>query len=385
MNLIHYISYNKECEYQINDDITYTNINFNDIEKQLNELKQKLFNKRDVRKLRMLLSISDPFMNVKHDITREYGFTCTNAWLKLIQLIVDFDIFNTSDNLREQHRKIRVFDNANFPGMWINTIKYYTSVKHIDYEWFASSLFNKNDTELKDDYNIYMKNREHYVMDGNKCKGDMTCFEDIDYIAKFFAESKIDVYTSDLGMNVGDDYDNQEVLHELAFFGQILLAIKILNRNGNLIIKQYTYFKEFTMSLIYLLSMCFEEVCISKPNTSRHRNSEIYIIGKKFIPPSDELMCILDTKFKFYQQSPKLSYTHLPALFKMPDVFISELRHTAIDFSKHQIDELMDLCETYDRFGNLRMGISKYKNELLKKYSEGNKQEGEKWKHKYIV
>ena len=47
-------------------------------------------------------------------------------------------------------------------------------------------------------------------------------------------------------------------------------------------LKMFTMFESETICLMYLLSICFEQVEVFKPATSKEGNSEVYVIALNF-------------------------------------------------------------------------------------------------------
>ncbi len=61
-----------------------------------------------------------------------------------------------------------------------------------------------------------------------------------------------------------------------------MIALKYQKINGTFICKLFDIFSEFTIKLIYILTIFYKEVYLYKPKTSRGANSEKYIICKYF-------------------------------------------------------------------------------------------------------
>lgn len=61
---------------------------------------------------------------------------------------------------------------------------------------------------------------------------------------------------------------------------QCFVGLSILRKNGIFICKFFDTYTNFSVSLLYLLYSCFQEVTLYKPTTSRPGNSEKYFIGK---------------------------------------------------------------------------------------------------------
>jgi 23S rRNA (uridine2552-2'-O)-methyltransferase len=110
--------------------------------------------------------------------------------------------------------------------------------------------------------------------------GDITDENTLNEIKEI--SSSFDVITSDCSPNVSG---NWEVDHAR----QIYLAEKsletcdqLLTKGGNFIVKvfQGEFFNEF----IEKMKKMFEKVIISKPDASRKRSAEIYVVGRRYDP-----------------------------------------------------------------------------------------------------
>jgi 23S rRNA (uridine2552-2'-O)-methyltransferase len=110
--------------------------------------------------------------------------------------------------------------------------------------------------------------------------GDITDENTIEKIKEY--NSNFDVITSDCSPNVSG---NWEVDHaRQIYLAEISLELcnQLLNKGGNFIVKvfQGEFFKEF----IAKMKKMFEKVMISKPDASRKRSSEIYVVGRNYAP-----------------------------------------------------------------------------------------------------
>lgn len=83
---------------------------------------------------------------------------------------------------------------------------------------------------------------------------------------------------------------------------------------GNFVTKQYTFFTPFSQSLIAIVAAVFEEVFVTKPLTSRPSNSEVYLIGRRFLGISPLLRAALLQKLAFYREQHQ-AYKKLPSDF----------------------------------------------------------------------
>jgi 23S rRNA (uridine2552-2'-O)-methyltransferase len=114
--------------------------------------------------------------------------------------------------------------------------------------------------------------------------GDITDENIIDQIKKY--NSSFDVITSDCSPNVSGnwslDHARQIYLAEKA----LELCNQLLSKGGNFIVKvfQGEFFKEFTDNM----RKVFEKVIISKPEASRKKSSELYVVCYKCQLPRPE-------------------------------------------------------------------------------------------------
>ena len=110
--------------------------------------------------------------------------------------------------------------------------------------------------------------------------GDITDENTITEIKEY--NTSFNVITSDCSPNVSG---NWEVDHaRQIYLAEISLGLcnHFLIRGGNFIVKvfQGEFFKEF----IDKMKKIFEKVLISKPDASRKRSSEIYVVGRYYAP-----------------------------------------------------------------------------------------------------
>jgi 23S rRNA U2552 (ribose-2'-O)-methylase RlmE/FtsJ len=199
------------------------------------------------------------------------------------------------------------FDNASFPGTWIKSLESFCNVRNIKRDWIASSFILLGSQMLDDKYNLYKNNKDKWLMEKD---GDGNV-SDLEYIEKIKdkIENKVNLYTSDLGIDIGTNYNLQEDLNLEPQIGQLLCGLLSLKENGTFIVKHYTFFRPLTIYVVYLVTLCFEECYICKPCTSRADNSESYLVGFKFKQNKsaysiDELKQII-SDYKTHYSNPK--------------------------------------------------------------------------------
>ena len=206
----------------------------------------------------------DPF---KHLITshRKQNPMLSNAWLKCWEIIHKYPVLRPD---------LKLFCNAELPGAFLAAIFHAMSFRQWKLHWNANSLLSG----LPDTFGLYERYRDHWLMDDDH-DGDITKLETITHITK----QKVDLYTSDIGIGLTHEtFLEQEEYEAHLHLAQVLCGLKMLNVEGHMIVKTFTFQRPFSMSLLYLLSQCFQELQIFKPVTSRPGNSECYLIGLGF-------------------------------------------------------------------------------------------------------
>lgn len=276
--------FNYDCdELPINKNKKYLSKTLTKLKKELATAKDQMDEDFKNPEFNRYWKLFDPFRQEKRMVA-QMGNTVnvSNAWLKC------YEILNYYEILPEQLRDNEYvhFDNAAFPGSFIISTHHLISTTkqwHDKYKWYGSSLYTPNRSNrmpLEDMYSLYKNYTNNWLMD-EKNDGDVLSYNNQrDFADKIGGE--VDLYTSDLGFDVSNDYNNQELLQLPANIGQILSGVLTLKENGCFITKQYMTFEMTTVSVMFALSQMFDEFYLCKPFTSREANSETYLVGKGF-------------------------------------------------------------------------------------------------------
>ena len=92
----------------------------------------------------------------------------------------------------------------------------------------------------------------------------------------------VDLVCADAAPAVMQDFNRQELSSRTTILSEIIFALYTLRVGGDFVIKIYDCFTPFTIDLVYLLYLLFNEITIIKPPTSRAANSEKYVVCKHF-------------------------------------------------------------------------------------------------------
>ena len=352
-----------------------------DLEIKLNNVKSKLdkfYNKDEHNYKKRYFYVrlyTDIFFKYKKELCVKLKHNnVTNAWLKCYQLLCDF---NLMDSVKKGD-KINYFDNASFPGNFIlATYHYYITIykgKHDNFNWKANSLLESKKyvkTPLDDKYNLYKNHKKNWLMNDNN-NGDITNINNINIIEKI-NNHNIDLYTSDLGFSSEENFSKQEFFHIIPNISQILCGLVSLKKNGNMLTKQYTIFNDINIYVIGLLTLIFEQVYLTKPITSRPRNSEIYLVCKQFVGHDNYLYQEIKRTLLYFlqhQKLPHLNKADLNIKFKTQiESFIEITTHSQIN----SINKLEKIFLNYNKlygtiYGNMLCNNNKIVHKWKKKY-----------------
>ena len=289
-----------------------------DLSKKINIILEDL-EKNQVFKSKFYNFNSDPydkkfFIKVLNDNKKVIPKVFTKAWLKMHEII---DIFDLKKTLSSQIKsdKLKVFCNAELPGSFISALIYNFGKDNLD--WRASSLF-EGENYLEDIYNMYADNKERWIMNKETMNGDVTKFENITFIENYFnLFGKVDLYTSDVGVGVSENFEKEEEKNLKVNLGQISCGLLTLkeDKKSVFIIKTYSFDLKISRELIRILNESFNHLTFCKPNTSKCLNKEIYIVcvGYKGLKNKDKFKAYvkeilesdLDSKSKYFIRNDK--------------------------------------------------------------------------------
>lgn len=265
------------------------------LEQELMKMKCSIdeFHKFDSKKesyYNQLTRLLDPFSfyrkTVKRNVFPERSMT--NAWLKCWEMIQVFQLIPVRGH-------VNLFCNAELPGAFLFALNHYIRTRtRCTFEWMANSLYPSDGSILGDEFGLVKYYPQKWLMNQER-DGNVTNPKMIQYMEETCKRS-VDLYTSDIGIGLDHDtFSKQEEMEAPLHLGQLVCGLKVLREGGHLICKTFMFFSPFSISLIYMVSQCFNEFHIYKPETSRAANSEVYVIGKGFKIEKEIISTLLET------------------------------------------------------------------------------------------
>ena len=85
---------------------------------------------------------------------------------------------------------------------------------------------------------------------------------------------KADFITADGAFDCSEDFNRQEKSSLKLIFSEIVMILSNQKLNGSSVIKVFDILSPLTIKIVYILTMFYEKVTITKPLTSREGNSE---------------------------------------------------------------------------------------------------------------
>src|SRR5690606_27128980 len=118
-------------------------------------------------------------------------------------------------------------------------------------------------------YNKKIYNKNVYITYGKDNTGDINNWDNILYLKNLpiLENKQFYLITGDGGLDEGINFNNKEQLHVKLILSEIYTAIKLQKNGGHFILKIFDFFTETSIQLLYLLTMCYENVYYCKPQT----------------------------------------------------------------------------------------------------------------------
>ena len=199
----------------------------------------------------------------------------SRSYFKMWEIFYNFDLFKNF-NMHNEHIFAHL---AEGPGGFMEAT----------YN-FKSKITKKksiNDTF----YGITLKPSNEYIPDFNKIKkifngnnnikieyGNLYIYDDVkNYISKFNNQKAI-LVTADGGFDYSSNFNGQEINSCQIIYSECIVALNILKKGGSFVCKVFDLFSYTMVQILYIVSSCFDEVYIYKPETSRPANSEKYLV-----------------------------------------------------------------------------------------------------------
>ena len=258
----------------------------------------------------------------------------SRAFYKMIEIM---NVFELNEN-----KKIDSFHLAEAPGGFIEALCYLRQNRNDETYTGISLIDNKHTTPNWRNNSVLFSKYKHKINIENGVSNDGNLYNSINYLdiqTKY--GNSMDLITADGGFDFSTDYNMQETNMVRLIYTEIIYAITMQKKDGNFILKIFDIFLQQTLEMIYLLSLCYEEVYIIKPSTSRSANSEKYIVCKKF--KLDDSSFLKDLFLIQLKQMETDSHKVIKTIFKntiIPNMFINTVREINSIIGQNQLENI---------------------------------------------
>ena len=260
----------------ININLNIINIELTD---RINKYKNELFNNNlwnEFRKISNNYELVNIILNNKNIGISELR-PLSRSYYKIIEIVKDYKLLK---NLKKNFTNIeKIVLIAEAPGGFLEALN---DIIGNSSEYYAISLI-KNDNNIPNwEYakKKYINNNNIHFLLGKDNTGNLYKIVNIFNYINNIGFHSVELITSDGGLDFSENYTNQEKLFYRLFFCEITLALSLQKKNGIFICKFFEFNTIFTIKIIYILYLFYDEVIITKPNISRKANSEKYLICK---------------------------------------------------------------------------------------------------------
>ena len=279
----------------------------------------------------------------------------SRAFYKLIEIYQSLNLLNDTE------KSINSFHLAEGPGGFIEAIEYMR--KNNNDKYYGMTLIDNNNDNVpgwnKGKY-FLSKHKNIIIENGIDKTGNLFSIDNLWHCYHKY-NNTMDLITGDGGFDFSNDFNKQEILCINLVFCQICYAIAIQKKGGSFVLKIFDIFSEVTIDIIYLLSLVYKEVYITKPNTSRTANSEKYIICKNF--KIDERLNIIKHLASILKDINNNSNPIKRFLnIDIPYYYINKIEDINAVFGQQQLENIISTLYLLDNNKNEKIEILKKNN-----------------------
>ncbi|XP_050074008.1 cap-specific mRNA (nucleoside-2'-O-)-methyltransferase 2 [Anopheles maculipalpis] len=329
-----------------------------DQKRHLNEVKNRLndFEISDWHQHTRRRSSLLPILNeLRYRIRAEF---VTQAFTKLYECVSAYELINT--DLRELY-SVHLCE---APGAFITGLNHYIRLNcapRTQWNWFACTLNpyyegNCPGNMIPDDrFILHTLDSWCFGADGT---GDIMVRENRNAIIRRRQRfPTVHLVTADGSIDCLNVPEEQEERVAKLHLAEAVLALSLLSPGQHFVLKMFTLFEHSSISLLYLLNLCFDELHVFKPCTSKPGNSEVYIVAKYYRQP-DGIDQYLEHIYTNLQNDSNAMFERS----SVPDTFLEQLRVCTTSFVRWQTDVIesnIRFYRTADPLEDQRLSIFK--------------------------
>jgi len=319
------------------------------MKKRLNTCKSKL-NNLPLHKWHKHTKRMNPAGSVAQNLRRiAQPELLTQAWEKFHECFHKFNLGPTSKDYNTVHL-------CEAPGAFVTSLNHalVSSFPDTNWKWLATTL----NPHYEGNNLGFMINDDRFILGcldnwefGTDNTGDLLKLHNLDKIKERCNKlGDIGLVTADGSIDCQGEPARQESIVSNLLESEIFTALSVLSKGGNFVIKMFTMFESETVCMLYLLNICFHQIDVFKPATSKEGNSEVYVVCREFEPTPWLLDTFLrENRVRFGQfpdekslfSKEQIPEDFLDAVKKCSDLYL-QIQENVIENNLHYFEERMD-------------------------------------------
>ena len=244
---------------------------------------------------------------------------------------------------------------AEGPGGFIHCINDNTNM-----DVYGITLISKTDKNIPYWNQQIINNPKNKLSFGKDKTGDIYKIENAHEFINSLEGKLCNLVTADGGFDYSGDYNSQESDSYKLLFSEIFIALSIQKQSGSFVIKFFDLFQYKTIQLLYILYICYKEINIFKPITSRLSNSEKYIVCSSFNGCNLEIIKEMEKNYESGNINIDVPETFIKEIFNYNDKFVDcqimTIREIIVNITKdidnnptkEQIENAKNWCLKYE-------------------------------------
>ncbi|XP_025833984.1 cap-specific mRNA (nucleoside-2'-O-)-methyltransferase 2 [Agrilus planipennis] len=324
---------------------------FLDMKNKLNEVKSQL-NDLPLEEWSKFTKYRDPSGSVIRSLRQFEPEILTQAWCKFYEILSQFQMLPESQ-LFATNEPLQTLHLCEAPGGFISALNHFLAKNYPKLQWkwtgFTLNPFHEglSISEMIPDDRLIRYTPQNWKF-GLDSTGDITQYYNYLSLVKEMEGQKIGLVTADGSIDCMFKPEEQESIVHFIHYCEIITALSVLSEGGNFVIKMFTMFEQPTISLVYLLNCSFREVTVYKPCTSKHGNSEVYILCR-FYNGKEHLKDLWSSLKEAYQNPNDFNDLALFTWDDMGPDYLHQIRQLCQYFMDMQVRTINDNLNNFGK------------------------------------
>jgi cap1 methyltransferase len=202
----------------------------------------------------------------------------SRSYFKLLELVNDFNLINEKETCNYAAL-------AEGPGGFVECFIRYRKKMFLGRNDVIQCMTLKSDSNdipnWNKAYDIFKQNKVNITY-GEDGTGNLYNYKNIVQFSKDLNGKLVDLVTADGGFDYSVNFNQQEQMSSRLIFAEMVCAFHVSDIGAHFVLKIFDIYTILTIKILYLLTLYYDEVIITKPHTSRPANSEKYVVCKGF-------------------------------------------------------------------------------------------------------